>query len=72
MGNERDVQVITIRSFTPSAAGTYVFRLTVNDGAASATDDIQVTVNTGTVFINLPGRLQAGRPGAEKPRLGRY
>ncbi|MDB5051101.1 MAG: hypothetical protein JWO30_4172 [Fibrobacteres bacterium] len=46
-------------SFTPAAAGTYVFRLTVNDGAATATDDIQVTVNTGTVFINLPGRIQA-------------
>ncbi len=46
-------------TFTPSAAGTYVFRVTVSDGAATTTDDIQVTVNTGTVFINLPGRLQA-------------
>jgi hypothetical protein len=46
-------------TFTPASTGTYVFRLTVNDGAATATDDVQVTVNTGTVFINLPGRIQA-------------
>ena|GEM_PF-2948503 len=46
-------------SFTPATTGTYGFRLTVSDGAASATDDILVTVGSGTVYINLPGRLQA-------------
>ncbi|MDB5104047.1 MAG: Por secretion system C-terminal sorting protein [Fibrobacteres bacterium] len=46
-------------NFTPSTTGTYVFRLTVSDGAASATDDIQVVVNAVPVGIALPGRLQA-------------
>jgi glucose/arabinose dehydrogenase len=45
-------------TFTPATAGTYVFRLTVNDGAATGTDDIQVIANS-TAFINLPGRIEA-------------
>ena len=36
-----------------SAAGTYVLRLTVSDGASSGSDDVQVTVSAG-----------AGEPGA--------
>jgi subtilisin family serine protease len=46
-------------SFTPTAAGAYVFRLTVNDGAASSTDDVTVTANSGVVYVNLPAKLQA-------------
>jgi extracellular elastinolytic metalloproteinase len=34
-------------SFTPTVVGTYVFRLTVNDGAATATDDVAVNVSGG-------------------------
>jgi extracellular elastinolytic metalloproteinase len=34
-------------TFTPSVAGSYVFRLTVNDGAASDTDDVTVTATGG-------------------------
>jgi hypothetical protein len=54
-------------SFTPATAGTYVFRLTVNDGAASSSDDISVTATSGGSSINLPGRLQveAYRNGGE-------
>jgi hypothetical protein len=44
-------------SFTPSATGTYTFRLTVHDGAASSSDDVAITV-TGS-GISLPGRIQA-------------
>jgi leucyl aminopeptidase len=33
-------------SVTPAAAGAYGFRLTVSDGAASATDDVAVTVGS--------------------------
>ncbi|GMU65935.1 MAG: hypothetical protein AMXMBFR36_22090 [Acidobacteriota bacterium] len=36
-----------VASVTPTAAGTYVFRLTVSDGAASASDDVTVTATTG-------------------------
>jgi hypothetical protein len=36
-----------VASVTPTAAGTYVFRLTVSDGAASAFDDVVVTATTG-------------------------
>jgi hypothetical protein len=36
-----------IANFTPTVTGTYVFRLTVNDGAASASDDTTVTVTSG-------------------------
>jgi subtilisin family serine protease len=44
-------------TFTPDAAGSYSFRLTVSDGAASASDEVIITVNgTG---ISLPGRIQA-------------
>jgi hypothetical protein len=46
-------------SFTPSATGAYVFRLTVNDGAATGTDDVSITVNSAPVGIALPGRIQA-------------
>ncbi len=46
-------------SFTPTVAGTYVFRLTVSDGAATAMDDIQVTVTSGATGIALPGRIEA-------------
>jgi hypothetical protein len=46
-------------SFTPATTGTYGFRLTVSDGAATSTDDVLVNVTSGVVFINLPGRLQA-------------
>ncbi|MDB5051880.1 MAG: peptidase and in, kexin, sedolisin [Fibrobacteres bacterium] len=46
-------------SFTPAAAGTYTFRLTVNDGAATSTDDVIITATTPTTFISLPGRIQA-------------
>lgn len=31
-------------TFTPTQAGTYVFRVAVNDGAGSAVDDVTVTV----------------------------
>jgi len=34
-------------TFTPTVAGTYVFRLTVSDGAATATDDVSVNVSGG-------------------------
>ncbi|MDB5105962.1 MAG: hypothetical protein JWP91_3651 [Fibrobacteres bacterium] len=46
-------------NFTPATTGTYVFRLTVSDGAASATDDIQVVVSSAPVGIALPGRIEA-------------
>ena len=46
-------------SFTPTAAGVYAFRLTVNDGAATSTDDVSITANSGPVYVNLPARLQA-------------
>jgi hypothetical protein len=36
-----------VASVTPTAAGTWVFRLTVSDGAASASDDVTVTATTG-------------------------
>jgi subtilisin family serine protease len=54
-------------SFTPTAAGAYVFRLTVNDGAASSTDDVTLTANSGVVYVDLPARLQAEdyRPGGQ-------
>jgi hypothetical protein len=34
-------------TFTPTVAGAYVLRLTVSDGAASATDDVTVNVTGG-------------------------
>jgi len=46
-------------TFTPSSTGIYAFLLKVSDGAASSQDTMQVTVNSGIVFINLPGRIQA-------------
>ena len=45
-------------TFTPTATGNYTFRLTVNDGAATSTDDIAITVRNGT-FISLPCRIEA-------------
>jgi hypothetical protein len=47
---------------TFSAAGTYVLRLTANDGALSASDDVTVTVNNSTT--NRPrGQCRAGPDG---------
>jgi bacterial leucyl aminopeptidase len=40
-----------VAGFTPSASGTYVFRLTVSDGAASRTDDATITVTGGTTTV---------------------
>jgi hypothetical protein len=34
-------------TFTPTVVGTYTFRLTVSDGAATATDDVTVNVSGG-------------------------
>jgi hypothetical protein len=45
-------------NFTPTATGSYTFRLTVNDGAATSTDDVIITVGNGT-YITLPGRIEA-------------
>jgi hypothetical protein len=45
--------------FTPTATGAYVFRLTVSDGAATAADDVSITVNSAPIGIALPGRIQA-------------
>jgi leucyl aminopeptidase len=36
-----------VATVTPPAAGTYVFRLTVSDGAAQASDDVTVTATGG-------------------------
>jgi leucyl aminopeptidase len=33
-----------VATFTPAAAGTYVFRVVVNDGATNGTDDVTITV----------------------------
>ncbi|HJQ24187.1 MAG TPA: PKD domain-containing protein, partial [Blastocatellia bacterium] len=49
-------QLATTASFT--AAGTYVLRLTASDGALSASDDVQVTVNPAPV--NQPPQVNAG------------
>ena len=38
-------------SFTPTVAGTYLFQLQVSDGAASATDTVQVVAGTGPVTV---------------------
>ena len=49
-------------SATFDALGTYVLRLTANDGALSASDDVQVTVqaplNTGPVLSAIANRSQ--------------
>jgi hypothetical protein len=45
-------------SFLPAAEGTYVFRLTVSDGAAQASDTVAVTVLP--VGSNLPPTAYAG------------
>ncbi len=52
--------------FTPTVAGSYTFRLTVNDGAAASSDDVIVTA-TGNTYVSLPGRIQAKdyNPGGE-------
>lgn len=51
-------------TFTPSVAARYAFRLTVSDGAASASDTVVVVAGSGSdttrsVVIGLPGRIQA-------------
>jgi hypothetical protein len=48
-------------AYTPTVTGTYVFRLTVSDGAASAFDDVTVNVTPAVVGIPLPGRIQAAK-----------
>ena len=47
---------------TGLSSGTYVFRLTVSDGQLSATDDVQVVVQSGTQ-TPYPGPSAAGIPG---------
>jgi len=42
-----------------NTAGTYVLRLTADDGQASVYDEMQVTVNQPSSRVSLPGRLQA-------------
>ena len=37
--------------FTPTATGTYSFRLVVSDGAATAEDTVTITVTGGTVVV---------------------
>jgi hypothetical protein len=44
-------------SFTPTAAGSYTFKLTVSDGISGASDDVVITVKGND--IPLPGRIQA-------------
>ncbi len=44
---------------TPATAGAYGFRLTVSDGAASATDDVAVTVSTPGGTAEFDTTLQA-------------
>jgi hypothetical protein len=53
-------------TFTPSATGTYAFRLQVSDGATTATDDVLVTVvdNAG-----LPGPFAFTRQVYAAPNL---
>jgi bacterial leucyl aminopeptidase len=41
----------SVASFTPTASGTYVFRLTVSDGAASRTDEATVIVGGGATSV---------------------
>ncbi len=48
---------------TPSVNGlsdgnTYVFRLTVSDGSLSASDDVQVTVNSSSPYLAIRNRWQ--------------
>ena len=42
-------------SFTPDAAGTYVLELTVDDGAAAASDQISIICSGGGVYGDLDG-----------------
>ncbi len=46
-------------TFTAAVAGTYVFRLTVSDGAASASDDVTVTASGGGGTAVFDAALQA-------------
>jgi RHS repeat-associated protein len=46
---------VTTASF--SAAGAYVLRLTVSDGALSASDDVQVTVNPPGTVVLVPSAI---------------
>jgi leucyl aminopeptidase len=39
-----------VANVTPSTAGTYVFRLTVSDGAAQASDEMTLTATSGTAL----------------------
>jgi hypothetical protein len=45
--------------FTPSATGSYTFRLTVSDGALTSYDDVVITVSSNVTYISLPGRIEA-------------
>ncbi len=45
-------------TFRPSVAGSYTFRLTLNDGAAIRTDEVAVAVKDRQ-YTALPGRIQA-------------
>jgi leucyl aminopeptidase len=48
-------------SVTPAAAGAYGFRLTVGDGAATASDDVAVTVSAAGGTAVFDAALQAPR-----------
>lgn len=60
---------VTTASF--SAAGTYVLRLTADDGALTASDDVTITVNTqGTQPTILEKRVAASADDAEESATG--
>ncbi len=42
-------------TFTPGTAGTYVYRLTVSDGAATDTGDVTVVVGAAIPIMNVKG-----------------
>ena len=50
-----------VATVTPATAGTYVFRLTVGDGAATATDDVTVTASSPGGTAAFDATLQAPR-----------
>ena len=45
-------------TFTPTVVGTYVFRLTIGDGQASASDECTVVVPWPNSVIDIPGRIE--------------
>ena len=53
-------------TFTPSTTGSYVFRVQVSDGAATATDDVTVTA---VANAGLPGPLTFTRQVYAAPNL---